>query len=81
MSFLLNLGILKIIINKPFDDIEIGLLNIAGYRREISIKAISKTMFNCIPTISNIKKNKTKAIATIYDIEKALKNAIECAVV
>lgn len=71
----------KIIINKPFDDIEIGLLNIAGYRREISIKAISKTMFNCIPTISNIKKNKTKAIAIIYDIEKALKNAIECAVV
>lgn len=71
----------KIIINPPFDDIEVGLLNIAGCRREITIKAISKTMFNCIPTISNIRKNKTRVISVLYGIEKELKNAVECAVI
>ncbi len=68
-------------INQFFNDVEISLLNIAGFQREITIKAISKTMFNCIHTIRNIKKNKQKPIAVFYKIEKELKNAVECTVI
>ena len=71
----------EIKIKSSFNDIEIGLLNLAGFQREITIKAVSKTLMNCIPSISNIRKNKNRLIVTFFEIEKELKNAVDCAVI
>lgn len=71
----------KIKINEPFNDVEIGLLNIAGLQREVTIKAVSKSMCNRIPTLENMKKNKNKAILKYFKIETYLNEVVECAVI
>ncbi len=66
---------------EEFNDIEIALLNIAGLQREITIKALSESMFNCIPSLVNIKKNKDKKIVKYFDIMEDFKNKVECEVI
>ncbi len=65
-------------INENFNDIQIGLLNISGMQREITIKALSKKMMNCVPALSNIKGNENKYIIKYFDIGNDVDTLIEC---
>ncbi len=66
-------------ISNHFNDVQIGLLNISGLQREMTIKAVSKKMMNCIPALSNIKENKNKYILKYFNIKIDTKTTlIEC---
>ncbi|UTY27677.1 YcaO-like family protein [Treponema putidum] len=71
----------KIEIQKEFNDIEIGLLNISAQQREITIKALSRRMLNCVPFLGNIKCNLDKYIVKYFEIDKEVENALQCPVI
>lgn len=68
-------------IDKRFDDIEIVLLNLNGKNQELTVKAISKSLMNCIPVSARIIQNKDKAIVKLFNVADNAESIPECAVV